>query len=339
MRVLLPGIRPWRHDLTHCLHTTFGVLVGFYGLDPLHVLGAGWGFGYRLDDVRREEYYFPCLDGSLLAGLAPHHGLDSHWHEPEDAAHGWEQVRACVAAGQPVAVAADNFHLPFRPAFSDVHTNHLLAVYGFDDEEGTVYVADPVPPRFDGPITVDALTNARDSNNPITHERDMFFTANPIANRWLTVELTGPQPTFDRDFVRRVLLSNLDGFARGKVEGPTMRGFAGLREFLTACLPRIADEPQRIDEVFIVAGVTLAITGLHADFLADSGRRLGLPALVELGRQVDRVAHHWTALRIGVANSRSAPIDDLPALLRRGRNLVADQERVLDRMAQTAAQL
>jgi hypothetical protein len=339
MKVVLPGVRPWRHDLTHCLHTTFGVLVGFYGLEPLHVLGSGWGFGYRLDDVRREEYYFPCLDGSLLASLAPHHRLVSRWHEPGDAAQGWEDVRATVAAGQPVAVAADNFYLPFRPAFSDVHTNHLLAVYGFDDDAGTAYVADPVPPRFDGAIAIDALTHARNSSNPIKHERDMFFTANPIANRWLTVESTGPQPTFDATFVRRALLSNLDGFAVGRVRGPVMRGMAGLRHFLTDCLARIAEEPHRLDEIFIVAGATLAITGLHADFLADCGRRLGVPHLVEVGRQVDRVAHHWTALRIGVANARSAPAEDLPGLLERGRRLVADQELVLERMAQIAAQL
>jgi hypothetical protein len=339
MRVVLPGIRPFRHDLGHCLHTTFGVLVGFHGLDPLYALGSGWGFNYRLDDVRREEYYFPCLNGSLLACLAPHHPLVSYWHQPADAAQGWDDVRAAVSAGQAVAVAADNFHLPFRPAFRDVHTNHLLAVYGFDDDEAIVYVADPVPPRFDGPITIDALTKARDSSNPIKHDRDLFFTANPIANRWLSVELTGPPPTLDLDFVRRALMSNLDDYSSGAVDGPAMQGMAGLRHFLTACLSLIPDEPYRIDEMFIVAGATLAITGLHADFLAESGRRLNLPRLAELGREVDRVAHHWTALRIGVANARSAPVGDLPALLRRGRRLVADQELVLDHMARTAAYL
>ncbi|HZM81193.1 MAG TPA: BtrH N-terminal domain-containing protein [Candidatus Limnocylindrales bacterium] len=335
MRLVLSGIRSWRHDLTHCLHTTFGVLLGFHGLDPLHVLGSGWGFAYRMGDVRREEYYFPCLDGSLLASLAPHHQVASRWHQPSDAIQGWAQVRAAVAAGQPVAVAADNFHLPFRPAFGDVHTNHLMTVYGFDDEAALVWVADPVPPAFNGPITVGELTAARDSGNPIRHDRDMFFTANPIANRWITVEVAAAQPALDVGFVREVLLANVSGFLDRGESGQTLRGLEGLRQFLSL----VPDEPERVDEIFIVAGAILAITGLHADFLADAGRRLGLVSLVELGRMVDRVAHHWTALRIGVANARSTPLADLPLLRERGRRLLADQEAVLDSMARVGGRL
>lgn len=333
MRVVLPGIRSWRHDLTHCLHTTMGVLLGFHGLDPLQVLGSGWGFQYAPGDVRREEYYFPCGNRCLLSSLAPHHSLSSRWHEPADAEQGWAQVRAAVAAGAPVAVAVDNFYLPFRPAYRDVHTNHLLAVYGFDDERRLVYVADPVPPRFTGPIRIETLTAARDSANPIEHSRDLFFTANPLANRWLSISVDGPQPPADVDFVRAALRANLDGFDQPPGDGAALRGLAGLREFLAGWLPLIVQGPHRIDEVFIVAGAILAITGLHAEFLADAARRLDRPALAELGREVDRVAHHWSALRIAVATARDDPGPAVPALRSRADSLLADQERVLRHMA------
>jgi hypothetical protein len=209
-----------------------------------------------------------------------------------------------------------------------------MTVYGFDDEQALVWAADPVPPRFDGPITIEALTAARDSGNPIRHDRDMFFTANPIGNRWLTIRVGRDRP-LDRDFVREVLLANLSGFLDRGETGQTMRGLAGLRQFLGT----VPDDPQHIDEIFVVAGAILAITGLHADFLADAGRRLALLPLVELGREVDRIAHHWTALRIGVANARATLLADRPALLERGRRLLADQEAVLDRMARTAARM
>lgn len=352
MRIVLPGIRHWRHDLTHCLHTTMGVLLGFHGLDPLPVLGSGWGFAYRPGDVRREEYYFPCLDGSLLASLAPYHPLSSHWHEPAGPAEGWAAVRAAVAAGTPVAVAADNFHLPFRPAYTDVHTNHLLTVYGFDDERGLVFVADPVPPRFQGAIRIEELTAARDSANPIRHDRDLFFTANPLNNRWLTIRVDGPVPEPDLDFVRRVLLANLAGFAAGARSasaggalpgsgragsgtGPdgALRGLAGQREFLTSWLPRVTEGEHCVDEVFILAGAMLASTGLHADFLADAGHRFDHPPLAEAGRMVDRVAHHWAALRIAVATARVEPAAAVDGLLARADALLADQERALDRLA------
>jgi hypothetical protein len=332
MRVVLPVTGSWRHDLTHCLHTTMGVLVGYHGLDPLQVLGSGWGFGYRPGDVRREEYYFPCERGSLLASLAPHHRVSSTWHQPRDAAQGWAQVREAVAGGQPVAVAADNFYLPFRPAYRDVHTNHLLTVYGFDDEDGTVFVCDPVPPRFQGAIGIDELTAARDSTNPIVHDRDLFFTANPTANRWLTISLGPEQPRHDEAFVRTAVRSNVEGLRAGTA-GPVLTGLAGQRRFLTEWLARLPEGDRQVDEVFILAGAILAITGLHADFLRDAGRRFHDPELIEIGRDVDRVAHHWAALRIAVAGARGAAGAALPGLRIRAQRLMADQEHVVARMS------
>ena len=113
-------------------------------------------------DVRSEEYYFPRpANRSLLASLAPHHPIDSRWRWPDDAEQGWLQVREQVAAGTPVAVAVDNFEVPFRPAYQDVHSNHLVIVHGFDDERETVSVLDAIPPFFDGKLSIPTLTKAR----------------------------------------------------------------------------------------------------------------------------------------------------------------------------------
>src|SRR6185437_8893655 len=170
------------------------------GFAPLEVLGSGWDFYYRPGDLRPEEYYFPCPDGrSLLASLAPRHPIGSRWRWPADAEQGWQQVREQVAAGIPVAVAVDNFELPFRPAYQDVHSNHLVIVRGFDDERQTVSVLDAIPPFFAGELPLAVLTAARNSPNRSVHARDMFFADDPIGNRWLQLlfetEPAGPNPT------------------------------------------------------------------------------------------------------------------------------------------------
>lgn len=337
MRVELPGIEHWRHDLGHCLQTTAGVLLGFHGADPIDVLGAGWGFGYRAGDVRREEYYFPCLRGSLFASIAPHHPITSTWHEPADAEQGWQEVRAAVAAGQPVAVAADNYHLPFRPAYRDVHTNHLLVVYGFDDERGVALVIDSVPPRFQGEITIAELTAARDSANPVVHDRDMFFTARPIGNRWLEVGVEHPLPKLDRDRLSAVLTANVAGYAGDGDGGREYHGLPGLRRFLTDSAARLADgDPAVVDEVFVVGGTALAVSGLHGDHLAAAARRFAEPALAELAREVDRIAHHWSAVRIIVAAGREDPGAAARGLATRTTALLADYTRTLNRMSRFA---
>ncbi|GAA2515334.1 BtrH N-terminal domain-containing protein [Winogradskya humida] len=326
----------WRHDLTHCLHTTAGALLAARGLDPLETLGAGWGFRFVPGEVRREEYYFPGHDEDLFAGLAPYHPVSSRWHRPADADQGWQQVRDALANGVSVAVAADNFHLPFRPAYRDVHTNHLMAIEGFDDETGEVFVNDPVPPSFRGTIPLTALMAARDSGNPIAHDRDLFFTANPIGNRWLEVTIGADVPEVDEAFVARVVGSNAAGWLDGTT-GPVLTGLAGLRHFLDAAVEGFAEHPESVDEVFVVGGPMLAVAGLHADFLDRAGVRFGDVRLRELGRAVDRVAHHWSALRIAAATAREDRVAAVPGLRQRTAALLGDQEAVLQRMSLVAA--
>ncbi|MGW5876136.1 BtrH N-terminal domain-containing protein [Nocardiopsis terrae] len=321
MRVELNPVRYWRHDLSHCLHNTAGVLLDHHGLDPVEALGAAWGFHYP-GDVRREEYYLPGASEDLFAGLAPFHRVSSRWHHPADAEQGWSQVRERLIAGEVVAVAADNFHLPFRPAFQDVHTNHLLAVHGFDDEREEVLVADPTPPSFQGPIPLAGFRAARDSGNPVVHERDRFFTSNPIGNRWLEVTVGADQPEFTPGFVGHVIEANLRGLLEPSTPGTS--GLSGLRAFLDRFRGGPRPATGSSDEAFVVIGPLLATTGLHAEFLARAGRVLGDRGLTELARTVDGVAHEWSALRIAVANART-PVDG-EGVRTRARRVVAAYE-------------
>jgi hypothetical protein len=274
--------------------------------------------------------------------MAPYHRVSSTWHTPVDAISGWEEVRAEVAGGQPVAVAVDNYDLPFRPAYRDVHTNHLVVVYGFDDRRGTVSVIDAVPPRFRGEIMISQLTAARDSRNPVRHERDMFFTAEPISNRWLEVHVAGLAPAAataapalapDADRLRATLAANVAGYAGADDSGPRYSGLPGLRRFMANAAERLeARDQQVVDEAFVVAGVALALAGMHGDFLAAVARRLGLTPVLAIAREVDRIAHHWSAVRIILGHGRQDLAAASQSLASRSSALLADQARVLDRM-------
>jgi Butirosin biosynthesis protein H, N-terminal len=326
MKVELAGVRAWRHDLAGCLHACVGTLVDHAGFPPLEVLGAGWQFYYRPGDVRSEEYYFPCPDGrSLVASLAPHHPIESRWRRPHDAEQGWQQVREQVAAGTPVAVAVDNFELPFRPAYQDVHSNHLVVVHGFDDERQTVSVLDAIPPFFAGELPLPVLTAARDSGNRSSHDRDMFFADAPIGNRWLQLVTEGPQRSADP--ASTFLTRNLEGFRAGSEPGG-YRGRDGIAELLADMSDRLEAGHSVADELFVVAGVALAGAAVHADWVADTGQRLHLPGWPELSRQISRVAYHWTAVRILAALSRTGEVTAARLRDRRAA-LLAELDRTL----------
>jgi hypothetical protein len=109
---------------------------------------------------------------------------------------------------------------------------------------------------------------------------------------------------------------------------PAYEGLAGQERFLRDMADRLAADQDVSDELFVVAGAVLAVTALHADYLAMAAARLGLPSLRELAREVERIAHHWTAVRIIAARSRGPAGGD--SLLRRTAALTADQRRALD---------
>jgi hypothetical protein len=341
---VIENVPSWRHDLVGCLWTSAGTLLAFHGAPVIETLGAAWGFRHLPGDLRREEYYYPCPPGvSLWEAIAPYHPVRSRWHEPGDATEGWCQVRDEVLGGRPVIVAADNFDLPFRPAYQDVHTNHFVVAYGFDEVRGTVSVLDAVPPRFDGEITIKELTAARDSDNPEVHERDMFFTNRPIANRWLEVEIDAASfPVFDLATVGDTIRRNLDGFvapapAPEAAAEASYTGLAGQRAYLQDAVARLRDGGRIWDEVFLVAGAALANTALHADWLALAAQRLtrpgsGGPRLAEAARSVERVAHHWTAVRIASVLTRDAQLSP-QRLQRRFALLCDDQARAIDELS------
>jgi hypothetical protein len=329
MNTTIPRVRPWRHELAGCLHACAGTLLEFHGVDPLDALGSAWRFWYPPGDVRREEFYYPCAPGeSLFATLAPNHDVVSEWHCPQDEREAWVQVRDRVLDGEPIAVAVDNFHLPFRPAYHDVHTNHLIVLYGIDERRGKARVLDEVPPRFDGEIELAELAAARHSVNPIVHGRDKFFTANPIAGRWLSVRATASPPytVDDRERISALLRANIERFNQSQAD--VYSGLSGQARFLTEGARRLDTDPAAKDELFVVAGTALATTAIHADWLARVGRLLEKPGLVEVARLVQRLAHHWSAVRIVVGADRGGA-----ALARRASALSADHGAVLDRLA------
>ena len=155
--VIGPEPELWYRDLVSCLQATFGSVLARAGADPLSVLGAGWRFLHRPGDVRSEEFYYPCpasKSGEIDLGsaLAPHHELHSRWWQPADENDVWREVRETLADDRLVIAAVDNFHLPFRPAYGDVHAAHLVVVYGLDETRGVVYVSDAMPPAFRGAV-------------------------------------------------------------------------------------------------------------------------------------------------------------------------------------------
>lgn len=333
MKVLLPDVSLWRHELCECMYNCVGTVLLHYKQNPTFVLGAVWDFYYPPGDVRHEEYYYPCRWPSLVSSLAPYHPITSQWHEPVDAEQGWHEVKEAVQQGKPVIVAVDNYYLPFRPAYTDVHTNHLIVLYGFDEDANCAYVLDASPPSFSGPLRLEELHAARNSQNIAVHERDMFYTNAPIANRWLDIELHGPFPEITKEWVVDILAQNLQRF-RSPSESTVFSGIDGMKQYFMDIYDRATGDngATAMEELAMVSDVLFQSTAVHADFLAAVGARLNWHQLVEVARQVERLAHHSVAIRAMAARGRTSPATTASRLMDRFNQLLSDQQHVLHKL-------
>ena len=337
MRIVLERVEPWYDDLASCLHSTLASVVAHRQLDPLVVLGSGWTFAYSPGEWAPAEFFYPALGGSLAATLAPHQPLSIVWREPGSPEEAEQELVAALAGGRPAIVAVDNYWLPFRPAFRDVHAAHLVVVYGHDSERGSFAVLDAVPPAFRGWISRETLARARGSDNPAADD-EAFFRGAPIANRWLDVDVDGAVSEVEPEWLGRVVAGNL-AHMLGPSGETTWTGLAGVRRYVEWLAERAAaeDGEPALKEAYGFGWAPQASAALHGAFLHAAGLRLDAPGLREAARTVDLVAHAWTPLRVGAGHAVSDPPAAAGYLARRGRALVTAYEAAIDRLRELAA--
>jgi len=322
-------IHLWTRDLGSCLHATLATVLLHGGYDPVTVLGAPWEFRRRPSAWSSEEYYFFAEPDSLASRLALFHPFESTWHRSAD--DDLDELRGALAEGVLPIVAVDNYFLPFRPAFHDVHAAHLLVVFGMTDAE--VLVSDAQPPSFQGAIPVTDFLASWESLNP-PDGADVFFSASPSARRWLRAVMREPVPEPDLDWLGYVIRSNLARYRQAS-DGDTQTGVVGLRDYLDdlcALSPGTDAAAQALSELYAITWNIQAQTGLHAEFLRREGQRWGIAELAEAATGVDAVAHGWTGVRMTGAHARVWGRHRLDELRTHGTELVRRLDIALGRL-------
>jgi hypothetical protein len=328
--------RRWYRDPLGCLHLTIATVLAERGVEPLDPLGAGWGFQYLPGHVRGEEFYYPHAGDDLGPALAPHHPLRAVWSATADGEDPLGTFVDAIAAGGLVIAAVDKYHLPFRPAYHDVHAAHLVVVYGVDRARGLVWVSDSQPPGFSGAVRMEDFLAAHASANP-ADEQDAFFSDSTIARRYLAVELAEPFPELDEGGLAAALRTNVAGFlAAGDEQHWT--GMAGLRRYV-ASLEAAASggEQAPLREAYTFGWSMQAAAYLHSELLRLRGVQWQRPALREAARNVLSVATAWTPVRVTAAHGWPDPPAAATALHRHGTRLVSRYEEALAAVAALGA--
>jgi hypothetical protein len=324
-------VRQWYRDPVSCLQSTLATVLLAAHTEPLPVLGLRWEFLFVPGDVRPEEFYYPCrFEDDLARSLAPYHPLRSSWWSPAPEEDPLAELARRAEGGELPIAAVDNYHLPFRPAFHDVHAAHLVVVYAVDRERDEVGVSDAQPPAFRGSVPAEDFLAAWGSANPADTE-DAFFSDSEIGRRCLSVEIEGPIPPLDAERLRTALEENLAGF---------VTGLADLGRYVDDLEARtLAAERRPLEELYAFGWGMQAQTYLHGELLRETGAGWSVPELAEAGRAVHEVASAWTGLRMTGAHALGAPAAAAADLRRHGNRLRRRYEAALEHVARAVESL
>ncbi|MFC5666886.1 BtrH N-terminal domain-containing protein [Kitasatospora misakiensis] len=322
----------WYEDPLSCLQTTLGGILLEHGLRPVEVLGLACEFAFAPDDVPCEEFYRPVQSArGVAADLCPYHDVESAWTTGADA----DDLIELIERHGSVIVAVDNYHLPFRPAFHDVHAAHLVVVPAWRrTSDGAVefYVSDVQPPRFQGWLAAEHLVASWTSGNP-SDSQDVFFSSREIGGRVLTTTVRERPAELTTGQVARALRGNLDRWTGGTTGSAdqaaadrVLTGRAGLHHFVDRLAERCGD-PAELRGTYTFGWAMQAQAFLHGRFAQEFAHRAKQSRLLEVAASADRVVSAWSNLRLLCAHAaETAGITEL--VPRRGAELVHAYEQL-----------
>src|SRR5687768_4664749 len=154
----------------HCETTTLGALLRHADVDlsePM-LFGLGEGLGFVYWDAKNMG--FPFLGGrvkpaAITRTATARLGLTLHVQETSSPRKAWQNVAAVLAAGRPVGLQLDSYHLDYFTA--KVHFGgHFVAMYGYDDTHA--HLIDTAQQGGAVTTTLTSLARARGERGPMT---------------------------------------------------------------------------------------------------------------------------------------------------------------------------
>lgn len=280
----------------HCETSTLGALLRHEGLElsePM-LFGLGEGLGFVYWDAKSMD--FPFLGGrtkptTITRTVADRLGLTLRIQETASPRKAWQNVAAAIAAGRPVGLQLDCYHLDYFT--TKVHFGaHFAAMYGYDDTHA--YLIDTVQQGGAVRTTLASLARARDERGPMT-ARNLSYT------------IAGPTRRPDLgDAIRTAIRNNAHAFLNPPIANLGHRGIDKAARQVARWLDR-SSEPSHdlpLAATLMERGGTggALFRAMYRDFLAecativdDDNVRLGHQLYAEIAPLWTEVSQHITA--------------------------------------------
>ncbi|CAB4916035.1 unannotated protein [freshwater metagenome] len=298
-------------------------LLEFHGLDYGHgplsepmVFGLAGGLGFFFSDqVPGIPFYLVGRTGSMERDIGEHLAAPVTFEQTDDAAQGWESVKAAIDRGDPPMVWADIGELEYLRVRMR-NTRHDIVIVDHDEGRGIAWVADNDREDLQA-CSLDSLHRARNSQSFPAPTRNAMFTY-----RWPT-ELPALA-----DVVRDVASATSKNMRQsaqtvGSLEGRT--GLDGVEYFAGT----FGDWPARFGDRLPEALDTLAVliikagTGgamfrsLQAGYLEETAELLDDATVRSAAERYRTLSDAWEALGARAAAHEVAEARDVIQQIRR----------------------
>lgn len=272
----------------HCETTTLGALLRHEGLELSEsmLFGLGEGLGFVYWDAKYLD--FPFLGGrtkpfTITRTAADRLGLELHVQETASPRKAWQNVTAALAAGRPVGLQLDSYHLDHFT--TKVHFGgHFAALRGYDDTHA--HLVDTAQQGGLVTTTLASLALARGERGPMT-----------ARNRSYTVAVPADRPSA-ADAVREAVRSTARTFLTPPIANLGHRGVDKAAGQVERWLDRSADPAHDLP----LAAMLMERGGtggglfrvLFRDFLVEAAELTDDDVLREGGARYAEIAPLWT---------------------------------------------
>lgn len=316
--------------MQHCETTALGVLLRHEGLDVSEPMLFGLGSGLSFVYWDGKGMAVPFLGGrvkpfELTRNLAGRLGLHLDVRETASRRKAWANVAEPLAAGRPVGLQLDSYHLDYFT--SKVHFGgHIVALRGYDDE--TAHLVDTDQQGGAVATSLASLAAARSERGPMT-ARNRSFT--------VSVPPGAPAP---RDRVVAAIRSCAVAFLDPPIRNLGHRGIEKAAQLVPTWLRR-CDDPARdlpqIARLMEEAGTGGALfRNLYRDFLAECAESLDDHDLRRGHAAYAQAAVGWTRVAELVAEAgetgEQAHLSEAGTVLRDLARLEHDAMRALSQV-------
>ncbi len=302
-------IENWVHiPGLHCGSVTLRDVMTYYGYrwsEPMCFgIGGGLGFYYSVrDDITPTRMIFVRGPGMEPAFFSLAVDPTSWKHGNENTL---ERIKESVDKDIPVIIQTDIYYLDYYNS-STHFPGHIVSVWGYDDGEGVMLVADA---HFEGlrPVPYEAFKSGMASKDP----------SNPLDNNYIDIDLdkrVRPLEEIIPEAIRSNAKKMLDGTKGG-------RGESGVRmiKLWSEDLPRWGEAPDwkwcaRFGyQVIKKRGVGGAgFRWIYRDFLKEAEELIPRLCALKLSGEMDHIGSKWseTAMMLKGISEKEYPDGEL----------------------------